>query len=632
MRLSIRYKILGTYLLVLLLFVALVVSSLDKRASIDTRLRLVEEGYIPILALTSGISHLYHLTDEFDLAKLRDNLRNRLFLESVHVAYPQMVHKNLAEIEKLLNGKLLRLNAVAESQGKRPDPQIAGILVSIHQVKSEHQRYQELITEEVRLSESPKHGATEFAARNTLLVAQRDRVRNSIGVLTSRLNRALQLEITAIGVLERKGAWLTIWLSVVGTFLVLGLSFLALFILRPIRELTLGAKLISEGDYSHRVRIAARDEVGTLASEFNKMAQSIAERNSALEELSHYNLNIIESMRSGLLVTDERGEVRSVNRALRRILGEGELPHAAELKQEARTVLQSGQPSVPRLMPIDVAGGKQRLVSVRHMPFSDARGRTIGVITLFDDVTEESLMRERLMQNEKLAAVGQLSAQVTHEIRNPLHAISLNLALLSEDLGKRVKKQTRELVSSIEKEIKRLNKVAQRYLQFSHPGKRQAEPTSLGAVADEVAYLLREELQQRHIALHLKLQDNNVQVMIDPDRFKQALVNLVRNAVEAVGESGGNIWINTLVEPQGVMLCVEDDGHGIPADKLPHIFDAFYTTKSKGTGLGLALTQKIVEEQQGAIGCRTRPEGGMLFWVRFPLYGGTVSHAADRNG
>jgi signal transduction histidine kinase len=143
----------------------------------------------------------------------------------------------------------------------------------------------------------------------------RDRLRTSIRTLSSRLNMTIQKEITMIGALERRGAWFTVIFCTLGSLLVLGLAILVLYLLQPVQQLTVGAKLISQGDYSHRVEIHSKDEIGQLATEFNTMAESVALRNRELENLSHYNLNIIQSIRAGLMVSDRQGVVRSVNRA-----------------------------------------------------------------------------------------------------------------------------------------------------------------------------------------------------------------------------------------------------------------------------------------------------------------------------
>lgn len=147
MSISIRYKILGTYLLVFMLFAALIYSSFQKMRDIDQRLQVVEKGYIPISGLINSISHLYHLSDDFDISKIRDNSQNKLFLDTLRFSYPELIKKNLLQIDDILNKQLLRPiegNSIIPNRSFL-DPQLAGLLVSLHQIKVEHLKYQEAI-------------------------------------------------------------------------------------------------------------------------------------------------------------------------------------------------------------------------------------------------------------------------------------------------------------------------------------------------------------------------------------------------------------------------------------------------------------------------------------------------------
>jgi two-component system sensor histidine kinase AtoS len=471
----------------------------------------------------------------------------------------------------------------------------------------------------------------------------RDRLRTSIRTLSSRLNMTIQKEITMIGALERRGAWFTVIFCTLGSLLVLGLAILVLYLLQPVQQLTVGAKLISQGDYSHRVEIHSKDEIGQLATEFNTMAESVALRNRELENLSHYNLNIIQSIRAGLMVSDRQGVVRSVNRAFlsmlrlpeSQLVGEAinKIPFAMRHNFIDRliTVLAGEKPQAPWFIHEQFDDGvMENIFEVRHMPLTDANNQIIGVISIMDDVTEATKLRERLLQNEKLAVVGQLAAQVTHEIRNPLNALGLNISMLQEDLDKKITPANRQMLEAIEKEIARLNKVAEHYLQFVRPGQRHPVEVPLSNIVEEVLFFLKEEFVNKKVSVVEKIEDEILPVFVDIDQVKQAIVNLLKNATEALSPQGGVLGVTIRRDLNSAVLEIEDNGPGIPAELKNKLFQTFFTTKAKGTGLGLALTQKLILDQRGDIRCQNKLSGGTIFTIRFPLLGADINKTVDK--
>jgi PAS domain S-box-containing protein len=632
-----------------MLFAALIYSSFQKMRDIDQRLQVVEKGYIPISGLINSISHLYHLSDDFDISKIRDNSQNKLFLDTLRFSYPELIKKNLLQIDDILNKQLLRPiegNSIIPNRSFL-DPQLAGLLVSLHQIKVEHLKYQEAIENYITgLKKTPpfeKQTLVKDSKVASMFMEARDRLRTSIRTLSSRLNMTIQKEITMIGALERRGAWFTVIFCTLGSLLVLGLAILVLYLLQPVQQLTVGAKLISQGDYSHRVEIHSKDEIGQLATEFNTMAESVALRNRELENLSHYNLNIIQSIRAGLMVSDRQGVVRSVNRAFlsmlrlpeSQLVGEAinKIPFAMRHNFIDRliTVLAGEKPQAPWFIHEQFDDGvMENIFEVRHMPLTDANNQIIGVISIMDDVTEATKLRERLLQNEKLAVVGQLAAQVTHEIRNPLNALGLNISMLQEDLDKKITPANRQMLEAIEKEIARLNKVAEHYLQFVRPGQRHPVEVPLSNIVEEVLFFLKEEFVNKKVSVVEKIEDEILPVFVDIDQVKQAIVNLLKNATEALSPQGGVLGVTIRRDLNSAVLEIEDNGPGIPAELKNKLFQTFFTTKAKGTGLGLALTQKLILDQRGDIRCQNKLSGGTIFTIRFPLLGADINKTVDK--
>ena len=261
-----------------------------------------------------------------------------------------------------------------------------------------------------------------------------------------------------------------------------------------------------------------------------------------------------------------------------------------------------------------VAGGDlTRKVEVRSRD-------ELGLLAREFNAMAASLDRQRsdLLRAERLAAVGRISAQITHEIRNPLNAIGLNAELLAEELaGADVSADARALVQAIGREVDRLNAVSEEYLRFARLPKPAFGPEDANEIVSGLAEFLRPEMAAARVELRLDLASGLPPVRADEGQLRAALMNLLRNSREAMPQ-GGTISVATREAEASVEVEVRDTGAGIPAEALPRIFDAFYSTKEKGTGLGLAFTQQVVQEHGGAIRCESVPGRGTTFAVRLP--------------
>jgi signal transduction histidine kinase len=223
----------------------------------------------------------------------------------------------------------------------------------------------------------------------------------------------------------------------------------------------------------------------------------------------------------------------------------------------------------------------------------------------------------RLIRSERLATVGRMAAHITHEIRNPLASVGLYLELLSDEIGAD-NPEARRLVKSLSSEVDRLSEITETYLRFVRLPKPKLEREDLGALASSVMEFSRGELSLARIELDLAIAPGLPEVAADESQIRQALLNLVRNAKEAMPE-GGRIRVEVgTVDSGWVRLAVGDSGAGISPENLGKIFDPFFSTKEKGTGLGLALVQQIVSDHGGRIEVDLPPTGGTTFAILLP--------------
>lgn len=221
---------------------------------------------------------------------------------------------------------------------------------------------------------------------------------------------------------------------------------------------------------------------------------------------------------------------------------------------------------------------------------------------------------QELLRSERLAAVGRLAAQITHEIRNPLSSISLNAELLADELeddSPEGRVEARALLASMGREVDRLAEITEDYLRFARLPKPRLEPLDLNDAVEELAEFVRPEFATAGVRLEWHLDATQPWVLADGSQLRQVLVNLLRNA----RESASSVVLRTTVNDGQASVLVEDDGPGIPESDRHRVLEPFFTTKERGTGLGLALVQQIVHEHSGELELGTSSLGGALVRV-----------------
>jgi len=219
---------------------------------------------------------------------------------------------------------------------------------------------------------------------------------------------------------------------------------------------------------------------------------------------------------------------------------------------------------------------------------------------------------EALVRSERLAAIGRIAAQITHEIRNPLSSISLN----AEELGERAP-EARELCDAIVREVDRLAAITEDYLRFARLPKPQVQRADLNDTVRDLLDFVRPELEASGVRVTMTLSPELPRVVADVAQLRQLLLNLLRNAREAM-PSGGSLGVSTRGGEGSVEVEIRDTGPGIPPERMARIFDPFFTTKARGTGLGLAMAHEIAQEHGGQLLCESVVGEGTAFTLRLP--------------
>jgi two-component system NtrC family sensor kinase len=228
--------------------------------------------------------------------------------------------------------------------------------------------------------------------------------------------------------------------------------------------------------------------------------------------------------------------------------------------------------------------------------------------------------QDRVIRTERLAAIGHMAAQIAHEVRNPLNALGLNADLLGEEIREGNAGDAEELLGAIRAEIRRLADITEAYLAVGRLPPMQLDPQPLGPLIEELVRFHLEELEHASVRVALELSGELPEIQLDADQMRQALLNILRNASEALaGEGGGVVTIRAYPDGRWLVVEVADDGPGMDAEHVARVFDPFFSTKSTGSGLGLPLTQQIVGEHGGRIACISSPGVGTTFSIRLPI-------------
>ena len=367
------------------------------------------------------------------------------------------------------------------------------------------------------------------------------------------------------------------------------------------------------------VTAALQEAVAKLKAQEREMTA----RAEASERLSS---EIVDSLASGLMVVGSDGRIRILNPAGRLLLGVSEsavwqqyrdvLRQCAPLARVIEECLTSGRPAMRRKLEMESNERQAAYLGVTVSPLSNEQGQPSGVICLFTDLTPFIEMEEQLRLKESLAEVGELTAGIAHEFRNGLATIHGYARLVDRN---RLPETFRPHLDGIRQETEALGEVVTNFLNFAKPAQVAWSPIDLRAVVERAADEVRGDARKR--GGDVTIQGEFPTIEGDDVLMRQAFSNLVRNAIEACGNSSGGpkILIDGRVEGSNLRVSIDDNGPGIPASARERVFRPFFTTKGRGTGLGLALVQKIIVTHNGRVHAAVSSAGGASIQVVLPV-------------
>lgn len=402
-----------------------------------------------------------------------------------------------------------------------------------------------------------------------------------------------------------------------------GLLISLLLIVLFSRRLSANIDIITDGLSTLAQNIPTR--LPQLPGEMGQISQSVNNLAQALRETRTLNDLIIENAADGVIAIDRQGDVTTMNPAAEIITGyqRHELvgqPYAmlfdnTQFYSPVLDTLEHGTEHVA--LEISFPGRDRTIeLSVTTSRIHNTHGEMIGALVIFSDLTARKETQRRMAQAERLATLGELMAGVAHEVRNPLTAIRGYVQILRQQTSDLIHQ---EYLSVVLKEIDSINKVIQQLLDFSRPRHSQWQQVSLNALIEETLVLVQTAGVQARVDFISELDDELSPISADRELLKQVLLNILINAVQAIS-ARGKIRIRTWQYSDSQQaISIEDNGCGIDLSLQKKIFDPFFTTKASGTGLGLALSQRIINAHQGDIRVASLPGCGATFTLILPI-------------
>jgi PAS domain S-box-containing protein len=355
--------------------------------------------------------------------------------------------------------------------------------------------------------------------------------------------------------------------------------------------------------------------------------KKLEERAIQLINVQDYTSSILRSITSAVLTVGPDGSVATANPAAERMLGISEFDMVPKpigllfkddggLASDVSKVLAGRLPLALRDASLVTASGQEIHVQASTSRMRAVGGTVLGAVVTLEDVSDIKALTDQLIRADRLAAMGELTAGVAHEVRNPLGVIRATVQLLED--AQADPERIHEAAGVVKQEIDRLDKVIKALLDFGRPSKPTLVRTDLKSVLEDVVLFTNRFAKQADVTIDVGIGDDDLRpVFGDPDQLKQVFLNLVTNAVQAMDRVGGQIDISGSSTDDYVVITVSDNGPGIAPEDLNKVFDPFFTKRADGTGLGLTIVHRIIDEHDGHIEIESS-RAGTTFVVTLP--------------
>jgi PAS domain S-box-containing protein len=435
-----------------------------------------------------------------------------------------------------------------------------------------------------------------------------------VGVSTVLLKNQLQPQIQRALLLSGFAIILSLILSA-------GLSNLAL---RPLATISRRLDLISSGKAEPAETTSKRsDEYGTVSTKIERLGRQMRDVKEVFSALKENLDQMMANLQDGVMLFTSDFNAVLVSASAERFIGKprGEMlgRHPSEIFSPdvrlGRAILDAFESRTP-MGPEEIENEQGRHIQV-SLDFIEERGERIGALLTLRDAESVHRIEDEIELSRRLAAIGRLTSGVAHEVKNPLNAIVVHLEVLRQKM-KETDPDARRHVDVIGSEIQRLDRVVQTLVDFTRPVELRLSDMDLRKVVEDVVILASPAAERHQVVIERETSQELLPVRVDADLVKQAVLNIVLNGVQAMPE-GGTLRIAAKREGDGAVIMVRDQGAGIPENIRDKVFNLYFTTKSGGSGIGLAMAYRVVQLHHGSVEFTSIMEHGTTFYLRFPL-------------
>lgn len=367
-------------------------------------------------------------------------------------------------------------------------------------------------------------------------------------------------------------------------------------------------------------------------------AATIYREITSLRNLTNYTDNILRSIAAGVITIDKDGFIVTWNKRAEEIVNlrasqfiglhyaafadllQINLPEREETMKMVEMTAQTGKVFTRNQVCYRSPQGDETYLNLSASQLVSEAGEYLGVVVVFEDITNEVQMKEEVERISKLAETGQLAANIAHELRNPLSSIKGAAQLLRKEMPEALMAEHGEFLDMIVQEVNGLDRIATEFLEFSRVTPPEMRPVSVAGMLGRLLQFMSAYLADQDIQVVQDFEDNLPELSLDRAQMEQVIKNIVINAVQAMPH-GGTLTVTTRCQPDQDIIDIDfkDTGVGISAAKIDKICTPFFTTKTKGTGLGLAIVRKIVETHGGRLVIQSTPGEGSAFTVQLPI-------------
>ena len=397
--------------------------------------------------------------------------------------------------------------------------------------------------------------------------------------------------------------------------------------LRPLEEISMQLDYwtTTGGNPEDEVARSSQDTPARVSTKIEQIGQRMRNVEEVFSALKDNLDQILGNLQDGILLFTAEGRAVLVSEAARRFLQVQRAKvlglHASEIFDRSTRlgkILKDAFDSRSPLVKEEIRTETGRRLQASLEFIQDEMGRQgLGALVTLRDLESMEEIESELELSRRMAAIGRLTSGVAHEVKNPINAIVVHLELLRNKLGDPHAPGIRHL-EVIDAEIRRLDRVVQTLVDFSRPVELQLREHDLRGVIGDVLALATEELSTRNIILVENLPAQAVMAHVDADLLKQAALNVIENGAQAMPE-GGKLEVMLEIDRKSAIIRIADEGVGIPDEIRDRIFDLYFTTKSGGSGIGLAMTYRILQLHHGGIEVQSREDRGTEFRLRIPL-------------